>query len=905
MACGGCRMAMGQSQMMELALREVAQNFFNEGNSIANATEGAKSRITQLVHGSEDVKKHLGSIGWQEGLVVAGIAGLTYAYSAGAEQLNNLGRQRLDFDKELAAGNATFLIPSNVEKTKLKIEQGGMVAYLELAKSQGDLFPYMGLKQTQLKKNSIKVEGSLLSCLPFYEMSRQLPESLSTDSPSEKIRQSISRFFRTQMKLYLKDIKNDFNHDSKFADFFRSAWQGDNFLNNYRGPRLIIMSLGNLLWNLQHPIDSQTKFPLTLKEKIELCAKARSFINDLLKRSDKGDKKTTQFYLDALDPSGELSNFVRMIEIYTVELQEAYVEEKNNSLNLEEVLTHAHRAARTLNQNIFRIIYKKENQAEGLASYINYLYFLLKRDPLILSILTFFESTSHGFKNKTPTTLIDLLLVFCQLNKEDMAKFISKLNYTESNVRKSFALTLDGLNKKFIRPLYQAEKNELISDKYGKAKDYIYNKMKISMDSEIKSEASQRAFYQSLSLISMAVNDYNVELDSKVTKLASERNKLEGKIFYTSRQQINKITQQSFANEKRNKDDFGCDVSSYIFLYDIVEAKLNKLASQQYKIGQYTHLIATLKSFTNKYRAYLLEPKFKRFLIRALEKINDEFNDLEQLCFELKDEITFVTTDDRELIGIITNMGDKLTSEISLFKAEVNSSKTKLLSDTFEDNIKKEIYSNISKIDQRFSDAFGEDAPERQDLQDLMVDLNHDHDKNSETYSQNSDFIDSDNESEIVEEPYECVSSYQLLKVSNLIFQCYQGLSFASKEGIKGAQLLTLHELFTNKRVYTSEFLKNTVLELSQIVCAYRPSFFFQAEYAQTKSSRVLINTLIESIDDDELPLYTWLFSDDNSEIEVGLVNEKSLIRKLSIVKNEKVWPDSTDQFIDAPLLSF
>ena len=332
MDCGGCRMAMGQSQMMELALREVAQNLFDDGNSIANATEEAKSRIGQLVHGSEDIKKqigsHIGSIGWQEGLVAVGIAGLTSAYMAGAEQLKNLGRQRLDFDIELAAGNATFLIPTNVERLKLKKEQGGMAAYLELAKKHGKIFPYLGIKQTQLKQDSIKVEGSLLSCLPFYEMSRQLPESLSTDSPSEKIRQSISRFFRTQMKLYLKDLKNNFNENSQFVDYFRSAWQGDNFLNNYRGPRFIIMSLGNLLWNLQHPVDPATKFPLTLNEKIELCEQARLFINDLLKKSDKPNKKTEKFYLDALDSSGKLSEFVRMIEIYTIELKEAYEEEK-------------------------------------------------------------------------------------------------------------------------------------------------------------------------------------------------------------------------------------------------------------------------------------------------------------------------------------------------------------------------------------------------------------------------------------------------------------------------------------------------------------------------------------------------------------------------------------------------
>lgn len=915
------------SEMSEVALREVALDFFTDSFSIKKGEKAAKKRINQLMQGSLNLKDHLelgkkvGGLGWQEGLVMAGITGMALAYNAGKEQLEWLGKARLDFDKELLAGNATFLIPSNIERKKLAAEQGGMDAYLQLAEKKAKIFSMLGLKEDRINHRNISIQGTLLSTLPYYKMSRMLPETLSNDSLSEKVRQSISSFLRIQMKTFLDEISDDFEDDIPISDFFVSLWEGDNFLNNYRGRRLIIMTLGNLLWNLLYPIDPETKTRLPIKEQVKLCSEAGEFISELLKKS-----KDRKHYLEVVDPSGKLTKFVRMTEVYVNELTDAYEDAKNSSLNLDEITTHAHRTARILNNNIFYIIYRSRDKSEALSSHITFLHYILKREPGLLSVLQQpeFKNIKSSIKNDpVPRTIMDLLLVFCQLDDNQSKKFIDTLKGSDKSIRKCFALTLEGLKKNFIDPIYQAEKEDLKFQKYGARKDsYWYNKIRISQDHELRTKARKKTYYQMMSLISMAVNDFNIALDSKEDKEASVRSKLTYKSFSTSREQINKITERSYKNNlkksERNPNDFGCNLKPFMDLEDETEDRLNELVAKQYKIGQYTHLIATLKNFINKYHGYLLEPKFKEFLQDSLNKINKEFIELDALCQQLKKDINFISTEDRELIGVMRSLENNLSQEITSFVNEVVASTKKLKSAEFENNIKREIMNNIKKISQRFSAAFSDEAPELKKLKDLVKDLKKDlNDPNDEGLTDEEDAA-ADNEEELEEEILDDVSDvssiasepeeeepqatfYQTHRLSEVMLNCLNAMSDLSKKGIKGDQLSTLYEEFIRKPTCSLSDLTLVARDLSKIVCPYRPTMLFQANYAQGRSAQALVQAIYSSLEDEEFPLYYLLFGEESLQDEI--ITQSTIERELCVRKDRELMPISIEGYIDSPVI--
>lgn len=869
---------MFSSYLTEVALRKSVLNLGGSGKSIEEAQDTAISHANELVKGQYAANKQGSEMRLQQAAIVAAMVGIKIAWDAMNEQISKLGRARLDFDKESKSGIATFLIPENIESRDLASEQESMQAFLKASQSNSKIFSYMGLKVDKVKHDLAGVDGTFISSIPYYEMSQFLSEPLDVYTQCEKARQAISLFFQTKIPKFINDINLDFEGDSKFLDFFRSSWRGKNFLNNYRGPRLIIMTLANLLWNLQHPVDLETGFQLGMNDKIALCRDVGAFINRLL------DPHTPP-YLNKFDHDGELTNYVLQIETYVLDLKDAYQQEQLHSLNLSEVTSHAHGTARILDENIFKIIYDKNEMAKTLASNICYLNLLLKRDPGILSVLSQFKK-SHCLINNPPKTVIDILLVFTQLRGGARQHFLDYLNKSKYNTRTGFALTLKNINRGFFKPIYHSCLREL----------------KPTVVDNKKNEALKLAFYRFLPLVGLVISDYKIEVDTDRSMLASSRSKKLQKYFLTGKQQIDEITRTSFLNKKNKENSFSWDLSTYVSLGDFAEDKLNELPHRQYKIGHLTNLLDSLQSFISQYKSFLQYSKFKEFVIDSLKKIGREFSSLKELLTDIEHEINTTTTENRRLISTILAMDDKLVSEISNFTSEINSIEDKMLAPDFEDNIKREIVQRLSDISDKFNDAFGDHDPSLTNFMEKVSDGMPCHSYNDNSINVNSRVS---NNVSFEHDVQEKSNASQITKVSALIIKCYHGLSSASKNGVKGRMLLDIHQRMSEKYTLTTLELKQISIELTRIVCAYRPSLFFQASYGQTKSAKILLKAISKNLENDELPLSKWLFGEEFDLLasEESTV-EKALLSQLNNLKIECLWSSSSSYLSESRLLA-
>lgn len=860
---------MFQSYFTELALRKAVIQVSSGSKPISEVQQTAISHAGTLVRGQCDSKQQNAIMGWQEQAIMAAITAIKIAWVATSEQLKHLGRKRLEFDKERKSGIATFLIPTNKELRDLAKDQKVMHDFLAIFEKDIKMMRYLGLKVDKVENETLKVEGSFLSVLPYFKMSEALPEEYSSNKPSDKVRREISLFFKTQLPKYLGEINEDFDDNWKFTDFWRSVFKGDNFLNRYRGPRLIIMTLGNLLWNLQHPVDIESGFPLGLDDRITLCREVGVYINRLLDRE-------TPPNLKRFDYDGEFINFVRQVETYVSELKFAYQEEKLHSLNMNEVSDRAHATARILNKNIFKMVYNDEKKAMELPATIAYLNQLLKRDRGIFSILSRFDY-DNPLVNRPARTIMDLLIVFTHLGYWDRKRFIDLLDDKYNMTRKCFATTLKTYNHDFIKPIYKHCKKEL--------EDSALHPKKQS--------AQSLTAHRLLPLIGLAIEDYRIDVDTNETRSALHRAKRYRKPFMTGKQQLERITHMAYQNEVSGKPGYEWQLANYLDLNSSLDEKINELPRKQYKIGELTELLDAIHGFISQYRSFLQYSQFKNFVIHSLQTIGEEFSSLRLILTELEAEINVDNTEDRRLVDTIKSMDQSLLTEISKFTTIVKTVEAKMSAPEFEDNIREEVVHKLNSIDHQFNKAFGKHD---EGLTSFIKDIS----KNGSPCQQPREVTTI--VQEVEEDPIADLG--QVSRLSALISRCYFALSSDSKKGRKGNMLLDIQKRLAMQPKLTVEDVRDVVMELTRMVCAYRPGFF-QKPYACTRSAEVLVDAIIESAGDERFSLIDMLFGDE-FKLELQLSDSpKALIRtQLTSLRDENLWAPSSDYLMESQLFA-
>ncbi len=854
---------MANTELTEFALRKAILGF-SEGADLSFVEQQALSHVATLVKGTVGASEQAGQLSLQQEAISLAIGAIKFSYQAVSHQLKRLGHARLAFYKERKAQVATFLIPTNKEYRDLSSEQKTMNAYYRMFIGNDRMLKFLGLKVDEVKQEDKKSEGIFLSCIPYYKMSKMIPHSYSSQTPSEKVHRQIGLFFQAKVEHYLEEIDNDFDDNWKIADFFRSSWEKGNFLNNYRGPRLIIMTLANLLWNLQHPVDIKTGFALTTDEKITLLCEVQVYINQLLNAEKEPE-------IENFDYDGSFITYVKQVEVYVSELLNAYQEEKLHSLNLKEVTDAAHRSARILNNNVFKLIFKEDEMALKLADHIGYMNLLLRADNHILKLINESEHINY-LVNVPARTIADVLIVFANLNKSQQKRLIKELASEKSSSRNCLATTLSEFRTVFLKPIYK----------------HFHKRGATAEEKKITNWLTRKAANHILPLIGLAIEDHRVDVSVNNEVAIKNAARMRRTRFVSARDQFKEITRLAFENEKAHKLGYAWSLSTYVDIDKSIARDIDELPLKQYKIGELTELLDLIHDFISQYRSFLQYKPFKEFVLKTLSLIGKNFHELQNLISSLDEKINRDTTHNRSLIDTIKSMDQSLLGEISTFRAVVESIEDKLSAPDFEDSIREEIAHKLVGISKQFHLALPE---EESGLEDFMQNFSH---QPMLKMSSQSMLIRHDSFTPTV----------HMSAMTKAVMCCYYALSGQSKSGRKGKMLQDLLARLSSRNEISSEDAREVLLELVRITFAYRP-WFFHAKYAATRSGQALKTLLLESLVNQDYPYLRLLFSEEEAVKIAGSGRPAyTLEQKLFSIKTDGLWAVSSEDLKDCQVFN-
>jgi hypothetical protein len=521
--------------MTELALRAAVNTTNTElrpgTNPIDDIKQIALNRAKELVTGNSKVSELTTQMDVQSMAIRLAVSGLALAFSATMKQLDTLKNQRLSFDKERQAGIATFILPISKEERDLSTEQRIIKGYMGLIATSDSFSSYLGTRTAVLAELE---NANFYSVLPFYRMSEALGQPVASPRPLDKQRTAINLFFRSALPDAMADIETDFQTDSKFVEFFRSAYSKSNYLNDIRSPRFVMMSLANLLWNLQHPVDPLSGFPLSVDRCIILCREVELFVNQLL------NKDATPYLQEINNDENQLVSFVRKIEIHTKALRAAYAEEQLYELNIADVTNSAHQALRIMDKSVFKLIYRRHNPitnkyepdekaAEELAYTISYLNQLLVRSSDVLKAFQPYIKYVPELAaiNVPASTVMDALIIYCHMTRSERDNMLASLEKTKIDSVMEFVQTLKKFDRKFVKPIKKVSREEL----------------NVSAFNRKRREISTLTARRLIPFVSLVIRDYRIEVDTEASYQLAKESQSTTVRKYNGREQVEKINE--------------------------------------------------------------------------------------------------------------------------------------------------------------------------------------------------------------------------------------------------------------------------------------------------------------------------------------------------------------------------
>ena len=801
------------------------------------------------------------------------VAGLGVAFVAVKSQLQVLHSKRLAFDIERQVGIATFLVPTNIEEVSLSLEERVIKGFLELTAKNPSFSAYLGIHSGELLNEHT---AKFHSVLPFYKMSEALGQPLASPRPLDRQRTNINLFFKSALPTVIGDIERRFQGDNKLVAFWTSLFKGRNYLNNRRAPRFIMIGLSNLLWNLQHPVDTAVGFPLSLTQCIEFCREVELYLNQFL-NAESG------YYLGKIS-NGEnnLLGFLRKVEVHTKALRSAYAEEQLHELNIDEVTNSAHRALRIMDNSIFKLIYRRRNPltkveepddkaAENLAYLISYLNELVKKNGELAKVFNpvpEWISMKEAGINTTPQTIIDMLIIFCHLSSHERESCLESIKKSNMDSAIEFAETMREFDKKYVKPVRKVSKGELYATPMGPKHKGV-------------GRLTARRLVPFLTLV---VEDYRVEVDTISTYEYAKSSSQVGDPdirMLTGKQQVQMIN----LSAKNGNEYYRWTLAPFVKLSPGTEAEFDKLPKHQYRMTQMSKLLDSVSELVKTYRSLLQHKAFQHFLLKCLRKVREEYSALDKRIEDIqvylaKDE--FMSRSMQEILGPM--MRDLNTSLDSFELAAANFERVVSAPD-FIDQQRQLLTTKLGAVDQQFKGLFDEESgiAELIDATPNMTVL----------FAPKAPSLPTLLSSAVIP-PSDKVEARKVLGLRKLVDSCHGALSGQSKNGHKGRLLSELLSMIDRKANFTDEQIKHAVMELVRLVASYRETNFFQAAYGQTRSAKVLIAAIKDPSINNTLPLASIIF--EKPDLHFHVLTDAEILKRLSELRLSNRWQVSANQ---------
>lgn len=421
----------------EVSLRSAvfnAQKTLEKGENLAEKIKLQALSQMDLVQQAEGLFNGLKqSESLQSAAIHLAVKGIEIAYQAIKDEMTEARFKRKQFVEECETYLAAFTISKHKEYSEFSTEELAVLKFYEIIQKKcPDIVQYFGIHTYESPEFPNEQHFAVL---PFYRMSLALQQNGVIANKIDAHRQSIYLFLKTGLPL--EEYYTKFKNYSRTWLQFQSLINAKNYLNHLRAPRFIISALANLLWNLQHPVNTQTGIPLTLSECVSICHQASMFLNELLNSS--------QFeYLQKIDNSQQhLFQSVSKTELLIKSLQNAFEYDKLHEINLNDISKHMHSALRIMSSKLLELIYQDELASEKLVGQIMIMGELLMQNH---DLYTYFHPlqihSTPRCTNKKARTLIDVITLFAHQTpskRNDICRNLIKTGL-ESHIQLAYQL---------------------------------------------------------------------------------------------------------------------------------------------------------------------------------------------------------------------------------------------------------------------------------------------------------------------------------------------------------------------------------------------------------------------------------------------------------------------------------
>ena len=856
----------------------------------------AEKRVGDLIKGSSNASKMQGKMAAEVALVAVALEGLQMAYTGVTAQMAEVGNQRLAFMKERETGTATFVVPINKEIRDLYKEEVFIKYFVELTTKKSSFSTYSGHHSALFPDG----KGSYFySVLPFYRMSEGLGHPVENKRPIDKQRRAISLFLKSTVPDFLAHIDRSFQTEWRVTSFFSSTYQGANYMNNLRAARFVVMSLANLLWNIQHPVDPETGFPLCLTSCIKLCRDVAQYLDILL---DSAEKDRPPYLKHLSHDRDRLISFVRKIDMYTHALRAAYTEEQLHQVNINEVTNSAHQALEIMDKNVFNLIYKRrhpitnepdDSAADSLVCMFGYLRDLFMRNPGLIGFFSTFKKLNpeKTHVNETATTVIDAVIMFCHLPKPERLTLIKDLKKSTLSSVLEFAETLNQLHYDFIAPVDRVSKRDL------KATASYTDRAKLSAKRLIP-------------FITLVLDDYGVEVDTPHIQARiqdSETNAASWQIM-SGKEQINAINQDAALDGAEGY--YQWTLSPFIDVNVQTAEALNGLVKRQHRLTQVTKLLDAIRELIQDYQTFLQLKSFQKFLLNCLSKAKDEYAALELQIDQMDAGLAEDERMPRRLKQILCQMTNEMDSRLDEFSQATAQFKRIVGAPGFPDQEKHMLAFKIHQINDQFISLFGEPSGLNNISPMVSEETSRSPIPNTRRAFSTSRFssavraITAQQRLSTSFEPGAALvpeielnpvvnhmASNQVVALSQLAHRCFDGLSYLSQIGYKGVLLRNLIAKIDRQSDFSEAQFNRAIKELVCVTASYRETYFFQAAYGQTRSAKILIKAIRDPALQAILPLGSIIFN--TTDIDYSTQSDAQIIHALENLRSGERWQES------------
>jgi hypothetical protein len=745
-----------EARMLQMAYRAAVNQ---SSDSSPPPLEGLQAKVEERFEtfreGAMSVSSILANNQTAAAIVAGGVVlGLAGAVTVVSKNWKTVGEKHAKLEEEILEQVSMFGVRETGVTPKPTFEQKLIRAYyIELEKELW-LMRYSGIRRIEAPEPGAK---TMYFVLPFYTMDTKVLKPLASMNAVDKVRTLIDTFLRVQLPEALAGIERAFESYKKYTLLSAGKYVAEkgNFLNNWRSARFMMITLGNLLWNLQHPGDLKTGHHVSTEQCVKYCHRMLMLLNSLLNPQEAPFLVHTSMFGHVHEESQQLHKFITSVQLLVRNLHQAYRYDQMNTINLADLTNTSHRVLGTLNTVLFKLLYQRKSKeanmlvpdeyaADSLSACFNELTLVLQGKNAIVDV---FQPYRRKFKdipymNDKVTTLIDILIVFTHLPYGDRTALVTALRektqeYTEPSWAK-FAEGLDVLEQRFIQPIamqdqsyrfYQSAQAARIT---GRRLLPFFTLLMAALRTDVDTGNSYQLAQNEQNILMEANPELKFDVPLSDTSYEYEDGMSNGsqvtsrstlnmganldenlKIQRTGRQQIEAINFQARQAEGESGYYFSWRVelftqhmpaSAKTFM-----AQIHRLPLEADQLIELVKILDAIAAVRDLDPVFLQEEEFKRFFLRYLNKIKDEFRTFNQKLERAGETISSNEGVSPQMQSIFSNMMEEMEGSLKAVDTAANTLASIVDNPNFMSEEKKSLATLVRFIERGFTALYPQD----------------------------------------------------------------------------------------------------------------------------------------------------------------------------------------------------